>query len=582
MTVVVDRTFSRLQREEDLLEWARRLVDELHQRLYEVGIDLNASTAVNLHNLLSTTHSDTVTGAASQGAIIYGNSTPAWTKLGAGSNDDALQLKSGIPAWRSMAQFADDVEGSINHINIANIGSNAHSVIDTHIADSTLHFVEGAVDHVNILSIGSNTHAQVDTHIAATSGVHGATGTIVGTTDTQTLSAKTLTTPTIVATGWTNANHAHAAANSGGQVGISNVSGMAANVAAWLADPTSAKLITAVTDEEGSGHLVFDTSPTFDTSILTPLIIGPGGTGNDLVLQSNSANDGKIDCEDKLGVVTNGYTFDNDAPFPSGAQWSVLSCLNFLNQGTITLSGVYPTFMCISAFGTVNVTESHGYIAGMGYLMSHNLLYTNDDGKDPGSVFVYNDGGQLSVDCISGNRSAWYYRSFMSRPKISRGAGANGFTLSQQLSGFYSEATVNAGCTVATRYGLNVVDAAGTGTITTQVGVDVGVLTKGGTNISFRSAAAGAEMRHAGPAIFGANAAVGTGVVEIQNASGQDRPCLLLDQDDADSPFMVFEGGSAGDLSTNITTLTTEDIAGHIRIKIGADVRWIPFSTTPA
>lgn len=38
----------------------------------------------------------------------------------------------------------------------------------------------------------------------------------VGTTATQTLSNKTLTTPTIAATGWTNANHAHTAANSGG------------------------------------------------------------------------------------------------------------------------------------------------------------------------------------------------------------------------------------------------------------------------------------------------------------------------------------------------------------------------------
>ena len=40
--------------------------------------------------------------------------------------------------------------------------------------------------------------------------------TFVGVNATQTLLAKTLTTPTIVATGWTNANHAHLAANSGG------------------------------------------------------------------------------------------------------------------------------------------------------------------------------------------------------------------------------------------------------------------------------------------------------------------------------------------------------------------------------
>ena len=40
---------------------------------------------------------------------------------------------------------------------------------------------------------------------------------------TQTLLGKTLTTPTIAATGWTNATHAHAAANSGGQLSATDV-----------------------------------------------------------------------------------------------------------------------------------------------------------------------------------------------------------------------------------------------------------------------------------------------------------------------------------------------------------------------
>jgi len=48
------------------------------------------------------------------------------------------------------------------------------------------------------------------------------------------------------------------------------VSGLGANVATFLATPSSANLASAVTGETGTGALVFGTSPTFTTSIICP------------------------------------------------------------------------------------------------------------------------------------------------------------------------------------------------------------------------------------------------------------------------------------------------------------------------
>ncbi len=57
------------------------------------------AASVSAHDLLSATHSDTVTASPVAGDIIYANATPAWTKLAKSTDGRVLTLVSGYPAW---------------------------------------------------------------------------------------------------------------------------------------------------------------------------------------------------------------------------------------------------------------------------------------------------------------------------------------------------------------------------------------------------------------------------------------------------------------------------------------------------
>ena len=68
-----------------------------------------------------------------------------------------------------------------------------------------------------------------------------------------------------------------------GGLAVGNITGLAANVATFLATPSSANLISAVTDETGTGALVFANTPTLVTPVLgsataTSIVVGSATT----------------------------------------------------------------------------------------------------------------------------------------------------------------------------------------------------------------------------------------------------------------------------------------------------------------
>jgi hypothetical protein len=331
----------------------------------------------------------------------------------------------------------------INEDVVMSASSTELNILDGATLSTTeLNYVDGVTSAIQTQLNNKAASSDLTTHTGATE-AHGATGAVVGTTNTQTLTNKTLTSPTLTtpALGVATADSVN-----GTTIPSSKTLVVTTDKLNVLASTSSSELAGIISDETGTGALVFANTPT----LVTPNI--GAATGTSLVLSGDltvngtttTINSTEITIDDKnltLGSVatptdagadgggltlkgatdktfswidaTDSWTSSEHLDLASGkvlkvAGTQVLSATEYTGNAATVTNGVY-TSSKISALAATSSSELAGVISdetGTGALVFANTptLVTPAIGAATGTTLVLS--GALTATAITLNDSS--------------------------------------------------------------------------------------------------------------------------------------------------------------------------------
>jgi hypothetical protein len=366
-----------------------------------VSLGATATTLAGLTSVTSTGFTGALTGNASTATALQtarningvsfdgtGNITITANTTNALTAGTGLQLDSGT-TFNGGAARTISIDSSVVTLTgsqtLTNKTLTGPSVSALYLSDGSIIFEGTTADAFE------TTLTVVDPTADRTVTIPDATTTLVGTDVTQTLTNKTIS-----------------GANNTLTVRIANdVSGLGTGVATFLGTPSSANLAAAMTDETGSGALVFATSPT----LVTPTLGAATATTINKVTITAPATGSTLTVQDgKTLNVANTLTFsgtDNSA-VAFGAGGTVLysgGALGTPSSGTLTNATGLPISTGVSGLGT-------GVATFLGTPSSANLAAAVTDETGTGALV------------------------FASSPSLTTPAiGSGGFTLAGSTSG---------------------------------------------------------------------------------------------------------------------------------------------------